>query len=1714
MNRVLRLATILALSGAALPALAQQAPDPAVVPGQAFLAQWDLDGDGQVTLAEARSHRADIFSMFDSDGDGAADSAAALTALGFTDAERATLAGYAAGKSLWRALVTHLSTYDLNYGVVPAAGAASPQLPPLQTADGKKPDQQCHAAGSDIQCQSQILGESIAITGTSFSLHYASDRVAGRTTGNTLTIPLSGSSVPSVLKRIDLEIQVAGRTISRSFPATPNQSDTFVWDGKDAFGRALQGEQPVSIRVGYVYDGYYALPPDAARSFGAASGQAIPGNIQARQEVILWQVQSATVETRSVAAWPVGAWSLSLHHAYDVNGKILYEGDGGRRSVAGSASSAIIDTVAGNGTEGYSGDGGPATDASLNGPYGIAAAADGRLYIADQLNNRIRRVGLDGLITTVAGNGQAGFSGDGGPATDASLNSPYGIAVAADGRLYIADSWNHRIRRVGLDGVITTVAGNGMSWDIGSPMGDDRGGDGGPAVSTSLGFPTGVAVGIDGSLYILEYEDSHIRRVGLDGMITTVAGDGYWGFSADGSPAISARLMFYYPFQSVASASDGSLYFLDVRQIRRVGPDGILTTIVSPWNLFVDSGDGRPAMPSRWPSQPVGFAVGADGNLFVSDRESNRILRVGTDGINTLFAGNEQRGYSGDGGPPTAAALDGSALAGVAVGADGVLYFADRSRIRRVRTVFPGFSLQDILIPSADGAEVYHFDSSGRHLRTLDAKTQSVLYRFGYDAAGRLITITDLAGNVTTIERDAHGNPIAIVAPFGQRTQLSLDANGYLAAVDNPAGETFAMTYTADGLLTSFRDPRGHASTMTYDALGRLLRDQNADGGSQNLARAELPLGYEVTRTTAEGRGVRNRVETFATGSQQFTDTDTDGTQTVRFAGTDGTTRTTLPDGTVSTAIQGPDPRFGMQAPVVTSLTTVTGGLTATATANRTAVLSDPTNPLSLQTLTDTATLNGRTSRSVYDAATRTATATSAAGRVSTSTLDTLGRPHQSQVTGLLAVTNTYDAQGRLATLTQGTGSEARDLTFAYNPQGWLQSVIDPLGRSLGYEYDAAGRVTREVQPDGRAVHYGYDASGNLISLSPPGRPAHRFSYTQTDQTAEYAPPEVGAGTNSTLYTYNLDKDLIRIDRPDGQTLGFSYDSVGRLSGQSLPNGNLSYGYDATTGKLTSIADPDGGSLAFTYNGALLTDTAWTGAVAGNVGFGYDNDFRVTGISVDGADTVSYSYEADSLVTQAGSLALSHSPQNGLLTGTTLGRLNDSYAYTGFGETSVYEARIDSGALFKTDFTYDKLGRIVRKVETLGVVPSTYDYGYDLAGRLTEVKRNGAVTSTYTYDDNGNRLSRTQGASTVTGTYDDQDRLLTYGNAGYTYTANGELLTKTVGAQTTAYSYDVLGNLRQVNLPDGRTIDYVIDAANRRVGKKVNGTLVQGLLYQDQLKPIAELDGSGNIVSRFVYATHVNVPDYLVKGGVTYRIVTDHLGSPRYVVNTADGTIAQQMEYDEFGNVLSDSNPGFQPFGFAGGLYDRDIRLVRFGARDYDAETGRWLAKDVILFEGGDNDLYAYVGGEPVNLFDPTGRGPTGALIGAIIGGAAGLAIGGSAGTLVFAGGGTIAGSQIGLGGGIYVGAIIGNGIEDAMNIALNMGYYGVQSTSSTTPKYDATRRHPEDPCSKSRLKIEALLKENNIGAALTEFETAKTYNPPCRWIEGMKWRLKNLRGR
>jgi len=1569
------------------------------------LGQWIPEANGAVVKILSISGGV---ANLDVDGSGSPASSAELSTLAITPAELTQIAAlYPAGQSLWRVPTSHFSRpWDYNWPTgpdCPANTSCAPGQPdPCSATDC--PPLTCNntQAGSLIGCETQSLGETLPVVGTPFTLNYQSNRQAGLLAADTVNIPLSGPAPPSTLKRIDLEINVAGQTLAGSYAASPNQGTTFTWNRKDGYGRPVQGQALITVRVGYVYPAAY-LTPDQKTALAAQAaifGHFTYDGAQATasnrgDEITLWQVWQGLIGGWNDRSQVMGGWTLDVHHAYDPIGKVLYTGNGQRRS-ARAMLGGVIATIAGDGSPGGAGDAGPATQATLDRPASVAVGPDGSVYIADTFNARVRRVGPDGIITTIAGIGNGngignGFSGDGGPATQAQLNNPTGVAVGPDGSVYLFDAGNARVRRVSPNGIITTAAGNGT---VGYS------GDGGPATLAALNpapagtYPDGVAVGADGTLFIADSSNNRIRRVGSDGLISTVAGNGSGGFSGDGGLAVNAQMLSP---NGVAIGPDASLYIADSSnyRVRKVTPSGVISTIAGTGGYCPSPstcGDGGPATQASV-VQPLGVAVGPDGSVFVAAQTNGAswaVRRVGPDGIIRSFAGVEAEfgpgccGFAGDGGPAPQALFSGNGIYGVAVRPNGGLVIADRGndRIREVEPLAPGAVAGQPFLTSDDGSELYAFDTSGRHLKTVNALTGATLDQFAYDAQGQLSTITDGNGNVTTIQRDSTGQATAIVAPFGQQTNLAVDANGYLSRMTDPAGLSIQFSSTAQGLLTGMTDARGGVHSFTYDPLGRLTIDQEPGGSSKTLARTDNATGYTVTLTTALGHVTQYAVSRLSTGDVQRIVTAPDGTQTTSISRSDGSATTTSADGTVTNVVYGPDPRFGMLAPLLASRTVTTpSGLTSTVTLTRAVSLTDPTNSLSLTQQTDSLVVNGQAYSQVYNAASNAFIETTPAGRTQSTTINTLGQLVSQQVGNLLPTSYAYDNNGRLNTISQGTGTSARKSTFAYNPQGFLASISDPLQRVTQISYDADGRVTQQVLPGSRTVAYAYDGDSNIGGITPPGQPTHNFSYNPDDLQSAYTPPNVGAGTNQTVDSYNKDDQLSQISLPTGQSMNFGYDTSGRLNAITIPRGGISYSYDSA-GRINSLTAPGGLSLSNSYDGSLLTGATSSGIVTGSVGQTYDDNLRITGLSVNGANKITFGYDPDSLLTSAGSESLMYTSQSGLLNTTALGNISDQWTYDGFGDPSGYTATANASTAYSVQYTRDQLGRITSKSETITGASSTTTYTYDSAGRLSNVATP-TGTTTYTYDANGNRLSASGPSGTVSGNYDAQDRLLSYGSNTYTYTADGQLQSKTDtgsgSGQTTSYQYDELGNLIGVTLPNGTQIGYLVDGLNRRVGKIVNGQVVQEfiyddiLLYQDDFRPVAELDGNGNVVSRFVYGSRATVPDYVIKNGNTYRIIADDVGSPRLVVDVSSGQIAQRIDYDEFGNLLQDSNPGFQPFGFAGGLYDRDLGLVRFGARDYDATAGRWISKDPIGFAGGDSNLYAYAAGDPVNSVDVSG---------------------------------------------------------------------------------------------------------------------------------------------
>jgi len=463
--------------------------------------------------------------------------------------------------------------------------------------------------------------------------------------------------------------------------------------------------------------------------------------------------------------------------------------------------------VAGNGTPGFSGDGGPAVSAQLNYPTGIALDGVGNLLIADSNNHRIRKITPLGVISTFAGNGTAGFSGDNGAATSAQLNFPNGVAVDANGNLLIADSSNYRIRRVTAAGVIDTIAGTGTSGFSG---------DGGSATSARLGYSAGITFDSAGNLFIAETSNNRVRKIDSSGVIGTVAGNGTYGFSGDNGPAISARLASP---NGVAFDGSGNLLIADAgnSRIRKVASSGLISTVAGTGTMGF-FGDGGQASFAQL-NFPNGLAVDASsGDLLISDSQNRRIRKVASSGIISTVAGNGTQGFGGDGGPAVNALFD--TPRAVAVDADGNLLVADtnNSRLRRITpagivSTFAGIAasgftsdggpatsarlnLPGSLAPSPDGS-VYFTDCNNRLrkigsdgiLNTIPATSWDFCtfdyYNYYYDALARGSVTLDAAGNLYVSDtyhyRIYKVTPAGIASIYAGTGQYGFSGDGGLA---------------------------------------------------------------------------------------------------------------------------------------------------------------------------------------------------------------------------------------------------------------------------------------------------------------------------------------------------------------------------------------------------------------------------------------------------------------------------------------------------------------------------------------------------------------------------------------------------------------------------------------------------------------------------------------------------------------------------------------------------------------------------------------------------------------------------------------------------------------------------------------------------------------------------------------------------------------------
>lgn len=602
--------------------------------------------------------------------------------------------------------------------------------------------------------------------------------------------------------------------------------------------------------------------------------------------------------------------------AVDANGN-LYISDGSR--IRRVDARGIISTYAGNGSAGMSGDGGPAIDASLNGVSGIALDSAGNLYLADTLNNRVRRVDTNGVITTIAGLGLPLFSGDGGPAVDAELNQPNDVAVDAAGNIYISDAQNYRVRIISgpgrgparMAGVISTLAGDGTSFFSG---------DGGPAPSAGLPFPEGidvdaagnvyiasglrvrlvagnvivtvaggengalgdggpatlarviprdVAVDAGGEFYIADLGSDRLRKVTaaassrMPGTISTVAGNGTLSYSGDDGPATDAR--FFAPQNGgLATDNAGNLYLTDQTsfRVRRVDASGVISTFAGTGDLgLFGDGDGGPAT-SAPVNGPVGVATDDAGNVYIVDNTDNVIRRVDAGGIITRYAGSGLRQFVGDGGPATGAGFD--SLSAIDADAEGNLYIGDAGHVRVRRVDANG------IISTFAGNGVFGFAGDGGPATSASLSTiigvavdgAGNLYIADYD--NRRIRRVDASGTITTFAGNGtdaasgDGGPAAL-AGIGSPLDIDVDAAGNVYIISDT--NNVVRRIDTDGMITT--------------VAGNGTAQYSGDGGPAILAGlpAVSALAVDAQGSILIGDRLHGRVRRVVNGDA----TDTDG---------------------------------------------------------------------------------------------------------------------------------------------------------------------------------------------------------------------------------------------------------------------------------------------------------------------------------------------------------------------------------------------------------------------------------------------------------------------------------------------------------------------------------------------------------------------------------------------------------------------------------------------------------------------------------------------------------------------------------------------------------------------------------------------------------------------------------------------------------------------
>ncbi|MFN3698373.1 MAG: RHS repeat domain-containing protein [Pseudobdellovibrio sp.] len=927
----------------------------------------------------------------------------------------------------------------------------------------------------------------------------------------------------------------------------------------------------------------------------------------------------------------------------------------------------------------------------------------------------------------------------------------------------------------------------------------------------------------------------------------------------------------------------------------------------------------------------------------------------------------------------------------------------------------------DLLISKLNSKEIFIFDQTGKHLETKSAIFNKTIYKFNYQANNYLQSIDNQFNQKMIFQYDGSKNINKIIAFNGVETLINSDSSKINSTTDS-LNQIFEMTYDDKLLLKTFKSITGVLTTFTYASNGDIEKEEKNNGVFQAFASYIISNFKKYTHTLSYGESNSVTVEMTFDGLKT-TKYDEFG-QTIYEKNnyySSGMEKISFKNNTEESTFYSNDPiwntDFFPMLKIHSSINESSQTITNTNTFYESRFYTNNENPFSLnyvvyQKNSDNSNNGSRIDR--FEIGENIIlNSVNEFGRNTVSYFYPNGLIKRIEPYNQYPSDFSYDDFGRLTKISKGTQFQS----FGYDQYGYLNLVSNHKGQQTKYLRNSKGQILETTLANQDKINFEYTAGGEVKKITTPNNQVHQFQFDLGDYIHNMITPN----NKQTVINYDSDKRVTDVQKPSGQSLIYVYKNGSQtLDRIKTSEGDLIFNQIDAQSRIRSLTSADNIKLNVDWVANQIQQQKWfdtDGSELATLTYNYYSDqFRIKDMLLNGQSFASYTYNKGRVQSINSKITYDY-PRN--------------FSYsdevtTYIDNLTVADQRIDSVdgdkpshiinatikdnpelQLFLTlSRSYDNLGQATEfTTSTINTSTGVYNNyfslipAYDDNNRLIQITktRKSYVDSTetnsidfynnylYPPQSNNNIKEYSQTLSLTNppvkrtiASHNNDDQLLQLNgsiNRKYTYTDNGELKSMTNCYGTVNYEYDSFSNLKKITFPDGKIIEYKVDGFNRRVKKLVNGVASEYYIWYDQTRIAAILDSNKQPKLIYIYGPESShSPSFIVKDNHTYKIIHDPgTGSIRYVVDPVNTLIMQELEYDEFGNMMKNTNPDFQPVTYTGGLYDKDTKFLRLGARDYDSTVGRWTTKDPIGFNGGDTNLYAYVGGDPMSYVDPSG---------------------------------------------------------------------------------------------------------------------------------------------